>query len=326
MVKRGIALLAASLALVALGVAPASAATTTFAPQTPSASTNSFPFGIGTTWTPFAAFVYRNIPAFELKAGDTIAFDMQSTNGSNIELDFDFARTTFNGSDISSGPFTRVILNTQTPANPKGDAIEGNFELQYKATAPFSFPGGGLIIRVSNPSPAFAADNTFTSNLRGASSTDPNGFFVSRSTSDPDGVAPWANSGGNNIAAFRLTTADEPPAKVSQCQGKDVTISGSDAGETISGTPAADVINAQSGNDTVRGLGGNDVICGGDGKDKVNGGAGKDRINGENGADTLKGGKGKDTLRGGKGKDKMVGGPKNDLCAGGPGKDTAKAC
>jgi Ca2+-binding RTX toxin-like protein len=327
MVKRGIALLTASLALLVLGAAPAGAATISIVPQTPSSGTNTFPFGHGTTWNPFAAFIYRNIPAFELKPGDTVAFDMRAENGTNIEMDYDFAPTTFNGSDVAAAPFTRVILNTQTPANPKGDSIEGNFELQYKATTPFSFPGGGLIIRLSNPSPAFAADTTTTQNLRGADASDSSGFFLKRSTSDPDGQAPWANSaGGNEIAAFRLTTADEPPAGVSKCQGKDVTISGSDAGETIKGTQAADVINAQGGNDTVRAGRGNDTVCGGDGKDKISGAAGRDKMNGEGGADVLKGGKGKDVANGGPGRDTLIGGPKKDVCVGGPGKDTVTKC
>ncbi len=307
------------------GAGSASAATITIEPATPSPSTNTFPFGHGTTWNPFAAFIYRNIPAFELRSGDTIAFDMRSVNGTNIELDFDFARTTFNGSDIAAGQFTRVVLNTQTPANPQGDTTEGNFELQYTATTPFSFPGGGLIIRVSNPSPAFAADTFTTQNLRGADSTDPNGFFLLRSTSDPDGVAPWTNSSGGNIAGFRLTTAGEPPA-ASQCQGKNVTISGSNASETIKGTQSADVINALGGKDKVIARRGNDIVCGGGGKDNVGGGAGRDKMYGEGGADLLRGGKGKDTANGGPGRDTLIGGPKVDICIGGPGRDVLTNC
>ena len=219
-----------------------------------------------------------------------------------------------------------MVLNNQSAApTPGGDATEGNFELGYKAIAPFSFPGGGLIIRVSHPSATYAADGSFTSNLGGGAASDPSGFFFERSTSDPDGVAPWQNSNGDHVAAFRITTAGAPPA-AAVCQGKTVTISGSNAAETISGTPAADVINALGGNDKVVAKAGNDTVCGGDGKDTVSGGAGKDRINGENGADLLRGGKGKDIVKGGKGKDTMVGGPKDDLCAGGPGKDTARNC
>ena len=316
--------------MLALGAGTASAATITVAPQKTETSSNAYPFGYGINWTPYAAFIYRNIPAFELKANDTLAFDLRGINNADIQFDVDLAKTTFNGSDISSGPFTRIVLNDQTAApSPRGNSTEGDYELGFKAIAPFSFPGGGLIIRFSNPNPSWVSqDNTmatFGANLGGGNATDASGFFLARSTADADGVAPWTNEGGSNISAFRITTASAPPAAAT-CQGKPVTVSGSTAAETLTGTPSADVINAQGGNDTVRALGGNDVVCGGDGKDKINGGAGKDRINGENGADTLKGGKGKDTLRGGKGKDTMIGGPKNDLCAGGPGKDVAKGC
>jgi Ca2+-binding RTX toxin-like protein len=265
-----------------------------------------------------------------LKSGDTIAFDLRGANNADIQFDVDLARTTFNGSDISAGPFTRVVLNNQTAApSPRGDSTEGTYDLGYKAITPFSFPGGGLIIRFSNPSPTWvASDNTigtFQANLGGGNAADPSGFFLERSTADPDGVAPWTNSSGGNISAFRVTTAGQPPA-AAVCQGKPVTISGSDAAETIKGTQSADVINALGGNDKVVAKGGNDVVCAGDGKDVVSGGAGRDRMNGEAGADLLRGGKGKDVVKGGPGKDTMVGGPKNDLCIGGTGKDTARNC
>ena len=310
-----------------MGAGSASAATITVAPQTPDAGNNAFPFGAGVNWLPFASFTYRNIPAFELKSGDTIAFDLRGTNGADIQFDIDLARTTFNGSDISAGPFTRIVLNNQTASpSPRGDSTDGTYELGYKAITPFSFPGGGLIIRFSNPSPTYAADNTANFNLGGGESTDPSGFFVQRSTGDDDGLAPWENASGGNISAFRLTTADDPPAGVAKCQGKNVTISGSDAGETVRGTKAADVINAQGGADKVIGRRGNDTVCGGKGKDTIGGGAGRDRLNGENGADLIRGGKGVDTIKGGKGKDTMSGGPKDDLCIGGAGKDIARNC
>jgi Ca2+-binding RTX toxin-like protein len=322
--------LVVSLAIIGVGAGSAGAATITVAPQTTELSSNAYPFGYGINWTPYAAFIYRNVPAFELKTNDTIAFDLKGQNNADIQFDIDLARTTFNGSDISAGQFTRVVLNNQTAApSPRGDSTEGNYDLGYKAITPFSFPGGGLIIRFSNPSPTWvASDNTmgtFEGNLGGGNATDPSGFFLERSTHDADGVAPWTNSSGGNISAFRITTASAPPA-AAQCQGKPVTVSGSDASETIKGTEGADVINAGGGNDKVVAKGGNDVVCAGDGNDTVSGGAGRDRINGEAGKDLLKGGKGKDTEKGGPGKDTLIGGPKNDVCIGGSGKDTSRTC
>lgn len=313
--------------MVGAGTGSASAATVTVAPQTPDLGNSGFPFGAGINWLPFASFTYRNIPAFQLKSGDTLAFDLRGENGADIQFDVDLARTTFNGSDISAGPFTRVVLNNQTASpSPRGDDTDGTFDLGYKAITAFNFPGGGLIIRFSNPSPTYAADNFVNFNLGGGESTDPSGFFVQRSTGDDDGVAPWENASGGNISAFQVVTADDPPASVAKCQGKNVTISGSNAGETVRGTQAADVINAQGGNDTVRGRRGNDIVCAGGGKDTVGGGAGRDKMFGEAGADLLRGGKGKDTANGGPGKDTMVGGPKNDTCIGGPGRDVARSC
>lgn len=275
-------------------------------------------------WPPFAAFIYRNVPAFELKQGDILAFDTQSSNDVDIQLDVDLASTTTNGGEIAGQPFTRLVLNTQLASSPRGDGTPGNFELRYPVIAPYKFPGGGLIIRFSNPSTAFAADGTGGGNIVGASSTDPSLFFVRRAYNDPDGVAPW-NGDFSFIGGFRVVTAEEPPA-AALCQGKPVTISGSTGADTITGTQAADVINALSGNDTVRARRGNDTICGGNGKDTIGGGAGRDRLNGENGADLLRGGKGKDTANGGPGKDTLVGGPKNDVCIGGPGRDIARNC
>jgi Ca2+-binding RTX toxin-like protein len=265
-----------------------------------------------------------------------------TTNGGDVQIDIDLARTTTNGGEIAAQPFTRVAVNTQTPENATGDTVVGNFELRFTSIAPFSFPGGGLIIRFSNPSPSYAADPAGGGNITGASSTDPSGFFVRRAFSDPDGVAPW-NGDFVFIGGFRVTTAEAPP-EAGRCQGKQVTISGSDDAETLRGTQHADVIKALGGKDKVIARAGNDVVCGGAGKDNISGGAGKDKMNGEAGKDllrggkgkdtakggpgrdTLKGGQGRDTLKGGPGRDTLIGGPKHDVCIGGSGRDISKSC
>jgi Ca2+-binding RTX toxin-like protein len=287
---------------------------------------NCFPFGVGNgAWNPYAGFVYKNVPAFDLKVGDTIAYDTAATNTVDIQLDVDIARTTTNGGEVVAGGFTRVALNTQTPASSKGDTNAGNYDLRWQATTPFSFPGGGLIIRFSNPSATYFADSTCNGMLVGTGASDPSGFFVKRFYADADGLTPYTGQGVSAIGGFRVTTADPLPEEA-KCQGKAVTISGSNAADTIRGTKTADVINALSGADKVFGKRGNDTICGGTGKDTIGGGAGRDAINGENGADLIRGGKGADTIKGGKGKDTMSGGPKDDLCVGGAGKDIARNC
>ena len=119
---------------------------------------------------------------------------------------------------FASGGFTTIFTNTQTPLNPKGDTTTGNYELQFAALAPFSFPGGGLIIRFSNPSVSYAADTSCTGSLKNSgSASDASGHFVERFYNDADGVPPYTGTtDSNDIAAFRLTLADLPPSPPSQ--------------------------------------------------------------------------------------------------------------
>jgi hypothetical protein len=179
--------------------------TITVAPNSPEINGNCFPFGTGITWTPYTAFIYKNIPAFQLKTGDTLAFDTAAVNESAVQLEVSLASTSVNGGDVPGGPFTTVVTNSQTPANPTGNTTPGDYELRFAAQAPFSFPGGGLIIRFSNPSSAYAMDLTCTADLVSASATDSSGFFVKRGYGDADGVDPWSLSDTNSIGAFRLT-------------------------------------------------------------------------------------------------------------------------
>jgi hypothetical protein len=178
--------------------------TITVAPTTVQAG-NCIPFGRGVVWPPYAGFVYKNLPAFQLRPGDILAFDTNDVNDADIQLDIALAATSANGNDHAILPFTTVVHNTQTPANPRGDTTVGDYELQFTAEAPFAFPGGGLIIRFSNPSASYATDATCTQNIVGASSADTSGFFVERFLLDADGEPPWENISFAFIGAFRLT-------------------------------------------------------------------------------------------------------------------------
>jgi hypothetical protein len=200
-----VALVSAALVLPLLaGPARAQDSVTVF-PASPTVG-NCIPFGHGgepSEWRPFAAFFYKNLPAFELKTGDILAFDLGVANDADIQLEIALAPTTTNGGTEESQPFQTVVTNTQTPANPRGDATVGNFELQFTAETPFSFPGGGLIIRFSNPGPAYQLDNTCDQVMVRGSADDASGFFVARATSDADGVAPWTTSPGS-VGAFQV--------------------------------------------------------------------------------------------------------------------------
>jgi hypothetical protein len=206
--------------LVALIVPATSAAVT---PVTVGATTpqlgNCWPFGYGADpagWTPYLGFVYKDIPPFQLNTGDTLAFDLGVPNDVNIQMDIAMAPTLTNGGDQPAAAFTNIVGNTQTPANPVGNAVVGDYELGFKAEAPFSFSGGGLIIRFSNPSASFALGTCTGQAAGGAPGTDTSGFFVERFAPDANGAYPWDNvstAPGSTIAQFRLTPpAPGPPA------------------------------------------------------------------------------------------------------------------
>jgi hypothetical protein len=222
--KRALLILAVAGGLLGAGqatVASAGAAqTVTIAPSVPAVS-NCFPFG-ASYWTPYFGFVYKNLPSFQLKAGDVLAFDTGAPNSdADADVQIELAATA-NGDDAPVQPYTAVVLNTETPANPRGDSTAGNFELRYMLQAPFNFPGGGLIIRISNPSASFAVDNGHCDGaLVHGDSSDPSGYFLERFYNDSDGVPPYDESDSQNIGGFQLTIADlplSPPSHKKKCK------------------------------------------------------------------------------------------------------------
>jgi uncharacterized protein (TIGR03382 family) len=105
-------------------------------------------------------FVYRNVEPFELAVGDTIAFDLQlpdiiSDLGFRPQLDIALAHASdpmvpFKPDKLmATSDFT--IVGHGARASAAGNHIVRDYDLVYTADAPFSFPGGGLIIRVTNP-------------------------------------------------------------------------------------------------------------------------------------------------------------------------------
>ena len=206
--KRAFRLVSVVVLVLLLGASGSVNADVTISPVTPGVG-NCFPFGAGNDtslgdWRPYAGFVYQNIPAFNLLAGDILAFDLGDVNDTNIQLDIAMAPTTVNGGTVEASSFVQVVSNTQTPANPLGDTTIGNFELQFIAETPFSFPGGGLIIRFSNPSAAYAVDTTCDQVLVNADSPDASGFFVQRFFRDADGVSPWDTTSTFSIGGFQV--------------------------------------------------------------------------------------------------------------------------
>ena len=176
----------------------------TITPASPSVS-SCFPFGIGNIgWTPYSGFIYQNVPAFNLQPGDIIAFDLGAQNDTDIQLEIAMAPAIGNGALNESGSFTTIVSNTQIPQNPRGDNIIGNYELRFTVEHPFSFPGGGLLIRFSNPGGAYATDGTCDQVLVHTDDTDPSGYFVARFYGDADGVSPWDNGDVRFIGGFSI--------------------------------------------------------------------------------------------------------------------------
>ena len=150
-------------------------------------------------------FVYKDVPAFQLKTGDKLAFDLVAMNDVDVQFEIEFAPTTGNGGDTPSLPFTTVVANTQTPTNPRGDTTLENYELGFTAEAPFNFSGGGLIIRFSDPSASYLTDNGAghcDAVLGSVDSTDPSGFFVERYYADTDGLTPYDNLASSALPVF----------------------------------------------------------------------------------------------------------------------------
>ena len=214
---RGLIALAATAAALSAGQAAIgsaqAASTVSITPDTRTGSA-SFPFGRANIW-PKMGFVYQNIPAFDLKVGDKIDFDLSAPNDFNIQLQIDMAATTVHGGDVPVA-FTTVVPNTEVPADPLGNSVIGDYELQFTAQAPFHFAGDGLIIRFSKPGGAYGFDTTnpVDNMFDVTTSADTSGFFVKRFYDDTDGLPPYDNSDSIALAGFKIQIADvsAPPA------------------------------------------------------------------------------------------------------------------
>ena len=204
----GIAL-AVACAAVGSWVAAAEAGTESF-PSTGNKRTGSCFFfgGAGNPfsgWAPYGGYIYKNLPAFDLDPGDTLAFDNYGVSNEDIRVTLALAATRRNGSIEPSERFKTVVQSTASPSSPRGNETIGDFDLRFRVTSRFSFNGGGLVIRVSNPAGTYASDRSCVGAVAGGN-RGANRFFLNRFYADPDGAFPWRNKGNVQIAAFQIAT------------------------------------------------------------------------------------------------------------------------
>jgi hypothetical protein len=135
------------------------------------------PFGVGSpiTFGTYKYFRYANLPSFSLVSGDILAFDVNSPNEYTPAFASIAMATT---SEDTAGTYTTIVGDSA--ASGKGDTIVGNFDLRFTITAPYSFPGGSLIIRFQNggstaTSTGFSSDASCSSSLVYGTSTDASG-------------------------------------------------------------------------------------------------------------------------------------------------------
>jgi hypothetical protein len=152
---------------------------------------NCIPFGDNVTYQ-FTGFIYRNVPAFQLRAGDKFAFDLGFPNDVDVRRNIYFAVANTNpvaggaSQNIRALAWTKVVSDSQVPLNPRGDTIRGNYELTYTSDAPFNFPGGGFIVAFGGTPPGTYVDSGCTQVLVQTNSADPSGFFHRRFYSHSD--------------------------------------------------------------------------------------------------------------------------------------------
>jgi len=112
---------------------------------------------------------------------------------------------------LESGPFTKIVSNTQTPLNPRGDDIFGNYELQFLVEDSFNSTGSSIVLRFSNPSADYALDDTCTQvGVTAIPTQDTSVLFAAAFFGDADGLPPWENINFDDSLTngFQITTLD----------------------------------------------------------------------------------------------------------------------
>ncbi|HEX3758521.1 MAG TPA: OmpA family protein [Kofleriaceae bacterium] len=187
-------------------------------------ATSSIPFTCslssdGALWLPTMGFVYRNVERFDLSPGDTIAFDIQMPDPGPADLQFrpqvDLALA--HASDPANPFVPDHVAGATTDfttvahgaiASGPGNKISRDYDLSFTVDAPFSFPGGGLIIRVSNPQGVLSTATDCVSAITADLAPTGTNRLVGTFRFDLDGEAPFTDpdiTGVPGVPFVRIT-------------------------------------------------------------------------------------------------------------------------
>src|SRR5688572_9771965 len=197
-------------------------------PQSATLVNNCIPFGSNIVFG-FTGFIYRNVPAFTLAPGDKIAFDLGRLNGQDTRRDIYFSAASTNpGRAVVSGSnlvsqnvralqWVKVASETEIPANPRGNTIVGDYELEYTAITNFSFGGGGFMIGFAASPPATIVDGGCEPVLVHTTGFDVSNNFYTRFLAKAylDGGTLDIGSGSDLtqfIGGVRIIKVNQPPS------------------------------------------------------------------------------------------------------------------
>jgi hypothetical protein len=204
---------------------------------------NCIPFGNNVDFG-FAGFIYRNVPAFTLKAGMRIAFDLGGTNDVDVRRDIYVSPADHNpgpgAANVRATTWTKLVSDSQTPENARGNTVVGDYELVYRVERGFVFNGGGLVVGFAASPPSAVADGGCQQVGVYTDINDPSGMFYARFWSRPHlytGILDTATWSRGFVAGLVLFIDTDPPvvsATVSPTPGSDGWIDPADGPALVS--------------------------------------------------------------------------------------------
>jgi hypothetical protein len=138
-----------------------------------------------------------------------IYFAVANKNPEPVSCDFNVT-----SQGIKALAWTKVVSDSQIPLNPRGNLVTGDYELMYTVEAPFSFPGGGLIVGFGGSPPGVFADFGCEQVLVTTKCHDASGHFYARFYYKPDQTLAVLDDGGSDglyLGGIVINTIASPP-------------------------------------------------------------------------------------------------------------------